>query len=380
MLKILLESFNVLLLEWYDFAIFSYFSEHINTYLDSSDDYLAQKIYFFSFLSRPLGALFFGYIFDKWNKKTALKAIVIMLIFSSAMISCTPSIVGISTVWFTLARLLQCFALAGGYGSSFIYVYSNLKDNGNRHFIMSIISSSFLYGILLGEFVFLTLKLCLPQNIFLQYGWRIAFSLATVIGIIWLQTEKKEKLEDNTVQTFDTTKKTWNLQIFVLTVPVLLLDVGGYHLLISILDLNLYIPLYIRFIQKIIIIILVALLGKIMDYYQEIYPTISFNKIMITIASILFVISKYLSLFTIIQLTPMMLSFVYVSLASYITQQCLEYVNPAQLLGILINGAAAVMGFLLTDLRPNDVPSTLLFIGIGSLLSVWFSYFINTKK
>ena len=61
MLKILLESFNVLLMEWYDFAIFSYFSEHINTYLDSSIDNLAQKIYFFGFLS-SLG----GYYLAVW--------------------------------------------------------------------------------------------------------------------------------------------------------------------------------------------------------------------------------------------------------------------------------------------------------------------------
>src|SRR5437879_13409025 len=64
-------------LEWYDFVIYGFFATIIGNTFFPNYDPIAQAlaiwgIFWFGFIVRPLGALFFGYLGDKVGRKFAI--------------------------------------------------------------------------------------------------------------------------------------------------------------------------------------------------------------------------------------------------------------------------------------------------------------------
>lgn len=116
--KIIIASNIGNILEWYDFALYGHFiSVFSQLYFPAFDHYIALIVAFGAFaagfLMRPLGALVFGFLGDRYGRKTSLSVSILLIAISTACIGLLPTYASIGVaapLLLTLFRLLQGFS------------------------------------------------------------------------------------------------------------------------------------------------------------------------------------------------------------------------------------------------------------------------------
>lgn len=185
-------------LEWYDYALYGTFSAIISQqFFPKGNDVTALiatfGIFAAGFLMRPLGAMFFGYIGDKFGRKNALALSILLMAFPTACIGLLPTYqtIGIwAPILLTLIRLLQGFAIGGEIGGSIVYLVEHATSK-NKNFIGSLSILSMLLGLLSGAIFATTLAELMSVKDFESYGWRIPFILGFFIGATGLYIRSK---------------------------------------------------------------------------------------------------------------------------------------------------------------------------------------------
>ncbi|MCK5578162.1 MAG: MFS transporter, partial [Planctomycetes bacterium] len=102
-------------LEWYDFAVFGYFAPIIGTQFFPSDNPVTSLLSAFGvfaagYFARPLGGMIFGRMGDKFGRKTALQASVMLMAIPTFLISILPTYAQIglmAPILLITLRLLQ---------------------------------------------------------------------------------------------------------------------------------------------------------------------------------------------------------------------------------------------------------------------------------
>ena len=110
--------------EWYDYALYGYFSPIIaKLFFPAADPYssimMTFAVFAVSFLIRPLGAIVFGYIGDQLGRRYALSLSVVLMAFPTALIGLLPTYndVGLlAPILLIILRLIQGLAVGGNYG------------------------------------------------------------------------------------------------------------------------------------------------------------------------------------------------------------------------------------------------------------------------
>ena len=141
-----------------------------------------------AFLSRPLGAVVFGYFGDRLGRKKTLVATLLIMAVSTVTVGVVPSTAAIGAaapLILVVLRLLQGFAVGGEWAGSAL-LSAEYAPAGKRG----------LYGMftLLGggsaavltSVTFLGVNLSIGENspAFMQWGWRVPFLIsAALIGI-----------------------------------------------------------------------------------------------------------------------------------------------------------------------------------------------------
>ena len=182
-------------LEFYDFSLYGFFATILASQFFPAGDRVAAIFYTFTvfgvgFLMRPLGAIVFGHIGDKYGRKIALSLSVILMAVPTALIGVLPNYatIGIlAPIILTFCRLLQGLCTGGEYNGAAIFVIEHQKDK--RGFAGGLITSSCAIGSLLGTLVgwfFSGYSECFGID-----AWRIPFIMGLVIGIIGLYTRHK---------------------------------------------------------------------------------------------------------------------------------------------------------------------------------------------
>src|ERR1700732_1112827 len=112
------------LIEWYDFYIYGtlavFFAKH---FFPPGNDNLALlaslAVFWFGFILRPFGAIFFGHLGDLIGRKFTFMLTLGMMGLATFLVGCIPSYAtwGIAApVIILLMRGMQGLALGGGYG------------------------------------------------------------------------------------------------------------------------------------------------------------------------------------------------------------------------------------------------------------------------
>jgi MFS transporter, MHS family, proline/betaine transporter len=185
-------------LEWYDYALYGTFTALISKhFFPAGNDAVALiatfGIFAIGFLMRPLGAMMFGYIGDKYGRKNALSLSILMMAIPTACIGLLPTyeMIGIyAPILLTLIRLVQGVAIGGEFGGSIVYLVEHAKPT-NKNRVGSLSMLSMLIGLLFGTIISTVLAKVMPPEDFDMYGWRIPFILGFFIGLVGLYIRTK---------------------------------------------------------------------------------------------------------------------------------------------------------------------------------------------
>ena len=180
-------------LEWYDFAIYGYFASAIGLAFFPKSDPTAQLLMAFSifavgYLMRPIGAIIFGHVGDKYGKKVALNLSVAAMAIPTFFVSILPDY-NAWGVWaaytLVLLRMIQGLSVGGEFTTSIIYLVSHAPKN-KQSLMGATITCGAIGGILLGSFTGDLMNHLMSEETINAWGWRVPFLFGLVIGIVGL--------------------------------------------------------------------------------------------------------------------------------------------------------------------------------------------------
>jgi MHS family proline/betaine transporter-like MFS transporter len=173
-------------LEYFDLYLYIHMAVVLNSiFFPKTDPYTASLLAAFTFSStfllRPIGALFFGYIGDNISRKASVVFTTLAMAGCSIVIASTPSYeeIGIySSIILIICRLLQGFSSVGEITGARIYI-SEIVNPPATHFYTTLVN----FSAELGAFFALgvgTFFLFANHN----DGWRTAFYFGSAIAIV----------------------------------------------------------------------------------------------------------------------------------------------------------------------------------------------------
>src|SRR5579883_551838 len=175
------------ILEWYDFGLFTIFSALFSRLFFSPEDAHANwiatiTIFSIGFLCRPLGALLFGYLGDKYGRAKTLRLSVLMISLPTLCISFLPSYqqIGITApILLMLIRIWQGISLGGEYSGNLIYLAETAPERYRATFT-SFASTGSNIGILCAAFVGILTSHFLSDQALEAWGWRIPYLISGI--------------------------------------------------------------------------------------------------------------------------------------------------------------------------------------------------------
>lgn len=175
-------------LEWYDYALYAHFSGIFSKIFfpsfDASAALLSTYVVFaVGFLMRPLGAVIFGTIGDRYGRKLALSLAILLMSIPTALVGLLPTYeqIGIwAPILLTLMRLLQGLSLGGALIGSVSYIVEHAQPK-HRGLAGSATMFSLCLGFMLGSLVASLLSRYMSEEDFMSYGWRLPFLFGVVI-------------------------------------------------------------------------------------------------------------------------------------------------------------------------------------------------------
>eukprot|EP00579_Thalassiosira_antarctica_P008261 CAMPEP_0201880364 /NCGR_PEP_ID=MMETSP0902-20130614/10966_1 /ASSEMBLY_ACC=CAM_ASM_000551 /TAXON_ID=420261 /ORGANISM="Thalassiosira antarctica, Strain CCMP982" /LENGTH=492 /DNA_ID=CAMNT_0048408359 /DNA_START=106 /DNA_END=1584 /DNA_ORIENTATION=- len=203
-------------LEWYDFALFGFFSDIIATVffapsedsnnddggadmggeIDTSNLIRSFSVYGGAFLMRPVGGLLIGYIGDKYGRKKALVLSLFLMAIPTFLMGCLPTyeqVGSLSTILLIVCRLLQGMSVGGQLPASLIYTVE-MRPKEHWGFYGALVMMAANTGTLLGNVVGAVMRTILTDEQLVAWGWRIPFLSGILIAFvaIYLRLHGKE--------------------------------------------------------------------------------------------------------------------------------------------------------------------------------------------
>ena len=180
-------------LEWYDYALYGNFAPILSQLFFPNDNkyvslLLTYGVFAAGFIMRPVGAVIFGYIGDRYGRKISLAVSILLMAIPTSFIGLLPTYaqIGIAApILLTLIRLLQGAALGGEFSGSITYIVEHSMPK-NRNFAGSLSVVSLVMGMLLGSAVASLFANILSKEDLYSWGWRVPFIIGFFIGIIGL--------------------------------------------------------------------------------------------------------------------------------------------------------------------------------------------------
>lgn len=179
-------------LEWYAFVIFGFFAPTISQLFfpgssETTGLIKAFALFGMAFIARPLGAVIFGHIGDKFSRKNALLLSIFIMAVPTVLIGLLPTYetMGvIAPVLLSVLLVAQGFAIGGEFTGSMVFMVESAADD-QRGLIGSWATFSCVLGVILGSGVSLLCMSVFSKQEIIEGAWRIPFVLTllgTVIG------------------------------------------------------------------------------------------------------------------------------------------------------------------------------------------------------
>lgn len=178
------------ILEWYDFSIYGYFAVTIGRHFFPATSLTTSMIAAFGafgagFLTRPLGALLFGWIGDHHGRERALTLSIFAMALPTFFTGVLPdySRIGlVAPIVLVLLRMIQGLSVGGEFTTSIVYLIERCRP-GHRGLMASCSVFGANMGVMLGSATGAVLAWLLPRSELIAWGWRIPFLLGIGIGV-----------------------------------------------------------------------------------------------------------------------------------------------------------------------------------------------------
>ncbi len=177
--------------EWFDYGAYGYLAAVIATVFFPTGDKTtalmsAYAVFALSFLIRPLGGIFWGYIGDKYGRRPALSWSILIMSAATFLIALLPGYASIgiaAPIMLLVLRMFQGFSASGEYAgaSAFLAEYAPPEKRG---FYTSIVPASTAAGLLLGSLMAAGMYELLSTEAIADWGWRLPFLLAAPLGLV----------------------------------------------------------------------------------------------------------------------------------------------------------------------------------------------------
>jgi MHS family proline/betaine transporter-like MFS transporter len=183
-------------LENYDYVLYANFAVIISKMFFPAGDLYTSLIATFGvfaagFLTRPIGALIFGHIGDKYSRKTALSFSIMLMSFPTSLIGLLPtySEIGIlAPLALVIIRMMQGISIGGETSGFMTYLMESVPNQKRKHLFGAIALSSTALGIFLG---FVAVFICNFYFSDVEYAWRIPFLISLPVGIVGFYIRSK---------------------------------------------------------------------------------------------------------------------------------------------------------------------------------------------
>jgi MHS family proline/betaine transporter-like MFS transporter len=146
---------------------------------------------------RPLGALIFSAIGDRYGRKRALSLSMLGMALPTAAIGLLPAFADIgfaATAALVLLRLLQGISLGGEMGGAVTYV----MEHTPKHRIglaSSLIQASTCLGLLFGTLISSLISMLTTDAQFMAWGWRLPFLLG--LAAAWIGFRIRQRMPES---------------------------------------------------------------------------------------------------------------------------------------------------------------------------------------
>ncbi|HHQ1840868.1 MFS transporter [Acinetobacter baumannii] len=146
-----------------------------------------------AFIARPIGAALFGHLGDRIGRKATLVAALLTMGISTVCIGLLPTYAQIGIVaplLLAICRLGQGLGLGGEWSGAVLLATENAPE-GKRAWYGMFPQLGAPIGFILATGSFLLLSAAIPEQAFMQWGWRIPFIASAVLVIVGLYIRLK---------------------------------------------------------------------------------------------------------------------------------------------------------------------------------------------
>ena len=186
-------------IEWYDFTLCLYFATVLSRVFfgpGATSLLTALGGFAVSYLMRPLGALAFGHVGDRYGRRRTL--LWSMALMTGAMLTTallpTHAQIGAGAGWLLLLlRCLMAFAVGGEYTGVVAYLLEGARPD-RRGLVTSLAAAASEVGALLAVGACAVLVYGLPAAHVENWGWRLPFLLGAALagGVWWARSTMQE--------------------------------------------------------------------------------------------------------------------------------------------------------------------------------------------
>jgi MHS family proline/betaine transporter-like MFS transporter len=178
-------------MEWYDVGVFGYLITTMGPVFLPEADRAVQNLFLLgtfgaTFIARPLGGMFFGWLGDKIGRQKVLAMTLMLMAGATLAVGLLPgyAVLGIwAAVLLVVTKLIQGFSTGGEYAGATTFVCEHAPDR-RRGFFVSFLDMGSYLGFALGAGVVSVLQLTLGQDQMEAWGWRIPFLAAGPLGVV----------------------------------------------------------------------------------------------------------------------------------------------------------------------------------------------------
>jgi MHS family proline/betaine transporter-like MFS transporter len=188
-------------MEWYDVGVFGYLITTMGPVFLPEADKSVQTLFLLgtfaaTFIARPLGGVFFGWLGDKIGRQKVLAMTLILMAASTFAVGLLPSyaMVGmLAAALLVFTKLVQGFSTGGEYAGATTFVSEHSPDK-RRGFFASLLDLGSYLGFAIGASLVSILQVTLGQPVMEDWGWRLPFLLAGPLGLIavWFRLKIEE--------------------------------------------------------------------------------------------------------------------------------------------------------------------------------------------